>query len=228
MARMVMANVTIVSSMRDSLPGLRAFMSRFYALAYPPAQLRLIVVEGDSVDGTPQALREWADKEKRLRVATCNTGAPHYGSVIDADRFRVLATVFNAGMDAVDLAWSSHVMFVPSDVHYEPDMLDRLMVHDLDIVAPFFWGPGGTWFYDTWGFSRGGAQFGNFSRSELPAYGDKPIQMDTVGGVILMRAGVLRAGVRYSLDDVDRGLCRAAQAQGFTVWADPTTHVRHL
>lgn len=107
---MVMANVTIVSAMRDSLPELPAFMTRFYALDYPPAQLRLIVVEGDSVDGTPAALREWADKEKRLRVVTCNMGRPHYGSVIDDDRFRVLGTVFNAGMDAVDTRWSSHVM----------------------------------------------------------------------------------------------------------------------
>lgn len=213
--------------MRDSLAGLQAFMSRFYALDYPPAQLRLIVVEGDSMDGTPQALREWADKEKRLRVVTCATGAPHYGSVIDADRFRVLATVFNAGMDAVDLAWSSHVMFIPSDVNYQPDLLDRLMAHNLDLVAPFFWTSSGKMFYDTWGFSRNGAQFGNFQRTELPAYGDKPIQMDTIGGCILMRAAVLRAGVRYSLDDVDRGLCASAQRKGFTVWADPTTHIVH-
>lgn len=227
MARMILANVTIVSAMRDSLSGLQAFMTRFYALDYPPAQVRLIVVEGDSTDGTPQALREWADKEKRLRVVTCDTGAPHYGSVIDSDRFRVLATVFNAGLDAVDLRWSSHVLFVPADVHYEPDVLDRLMAHDLDLVAPFFWGPGGAWFYDTWGFSRDGAQFSNFPRTALPDY-EGPVKMDTVGGVILMRADVLRAGVRYSIWDVDRGLCAAAQAHGFTVWADPTTHVRHL
>lgn len=224
---MVMANVTIVSAMRDSLPELPAFMTRFYALDYPPAQLRLIVVEGDSVDGTPAALREWADKEKRLRVVTCNMGRPHYGSVIDDDRFRVLGTVFNAGMDAVDTRWSSHVMFIPSDVRHEPGLLSRLMAHDLDLVAPFFWTSSGMMFYDTWGFSRGGVHFGNFMRTELPAYGDAPIQMDTIGGCILMRADVLRAGVRYSLEDVDQGLCRAAIAHGFTVWADPTTHIQH-
>ena len=222
-----MANVTIVSAMRNSLAELPAFMTRFEMLAHPPACLRLIVVEGDSVDGTLPALREWADKEKRLTVVVCNTGRPHYGSVIDVDRFRVLASVFNAGLDAVDLAWTAHVMFIPSDVQHEPDLLSRLLAHDLDLVAPFFWGPGGDWFYDTWGFTRHGERFTNFERRQLPSYGDRPIAMDTIGGCVLMRAAVLRAGVRYSPDDVDRGLCRAAKAKGFTVWADPTTHINH-
>lgn len=225
---MGMANVTIVSAMRDSLGELPAFMTRFETLAHPPASLRLIVVEGDSVDGTLPALREWADKEKRLTVVVCNTGRPHYGSVIDVDRFLVLAAVFNAGLETVDLAWSDYVLFIPSDVHYEPDILSRLLAHGKDIIAPFFWGPGGDWFYDVWGFVRDGVQFTNFDRSQLHAYGNVPIQMDTIGGVALIHADVLRAGVRYSIQDVDRGLCWAAQAQGFTVWADPTTHVTHL
>ena len=220
-------HVTIVAPMRDALPGLFGFMARFEALAHPSAALRLIVVEGDSTDGTAAAVKEWADKEKRLSVVMCNLGAPKYGSVIDPNRFRVLATVFNAGLDAVDLAWSDYVLVLPCDVHYEPDLLDRLMAHNLDIVAPFFWGPGGAWFYDTWGFSRDGAQFSNFPRTALPNY-EGPILMDTIGGVTLIRADVLRAGVRYSMQDVDRGLCRDARAHGFTVWADPTTHVRHL
>lgn len=227
MAGVVRANVSIVSAMRDSVAGLSAFRSRFNALDYPPAQLRLIVVEGDSGDGTPQALREWAAQERRLTVITCNTGRPHYGSVVDVERFRVLATVFNAGMEAVDLAWSSHVMFIPSDVEHGTDLLKRLLAHDLDLVAPFFWGPGGGWFYDTWGFTRQGEGFTNFERGQLARYGDQPIEMDTVGGCILMRAEVLRAGVRYAMVEVDRGLCRAARAQGFTVWADPTTHITH-
>lgn len=222
-----MVNVTIVSAMRNSIAGLHAFMRRFWGLDYPPERLRLIVVEGDSGDGTPQALREWTDKEKRLTVITCNTGRPHYGSVVDGDRFQVLATVFNAGMEAVDLAWSSHVMFMPSDVEHEPDLLKRLLAHGLDLVAPFFWGPGGECFYDTWGFTRQGEGFTNFERSQLARYGDKPIEMDTVGGCILMRAEVLRRGARYRPEDVDRGLCRMARAQGFTVWADPTTHITH-
>ena len=69
-------HVTIVSPMRDALAGLRRYMTRFERLDHPPVALRLLIVEGDSVDGTPQALREWADKEKRMRVVTCDTGAP--------------------------------------------------------------------------------------------------------------------------------------------------------
>ena len=221
-------HVTIVSPMRDSLPMLNAFMTHFECLDHPPAALRLIVVEGDSVDGTPQALRAWADQEKRLRVVTCDLGAPKYGSIVSLDRFRVLATVFNAGLDAVDLAWSDYVMFIPSDVDYQPDLLSRLLAHKKDIIAPFFWMAGGDTFWDTWGFTGAdGTPFTNFSRTHLRTYGDKPIRMETVGGVVLIRAAVLWAGVRYSIWNVDRGLCASAQAKGFTVWADPTTHVTH-
>ena len=220
-------HVTIVSPMRDALAGLRRYMTRFERLDHPPVALRLLIVEGDSVDGTPQALREWADKEKRMRVVTCDTGAPRYGSIVDLDRFRVLATVFNAGLNEVDLNWSDCVLFLPCDVDYQPDLLARLLARRLDLVAPFFWMSGGESFYDTWGFSRDGEWFTNFPRSQLSSYGTKPIPMTTVGGVILMRADVLRAGVRYSIWNVDRGLCASAQAKGFSVWADPSTHVMH-
>lgn len=220
--------VTIVSPMRDGAAGLPSFRARFEALDYPPAALRLVVVEGDSVDGTFVALLKWAAAEPRLTVIKSTTGLPRFGSVIDPVRFRALAQVFNAGLEAVDLTWSTHALFIPSDVAYEPDLVSRLLAHDKDLVAPFFWMPSGHRFYDTWGFIRDGQHFGNFPRSELAAYGDKPIQMDTVGGVILMRAEVLRAGARYTPEEVDQGLCKTACDLGFTVWADPTTHVTHL
>lgn len=221
------ANVTIVSPMRDFADGLPAYRQRVAHLDHPVDNLRFVVVEGDSTDNTRAALLAWASYEWRLDVVGCDTGQPRYGSIIDAARFRVLAQVFNAGLDAVDLAWSSHVLFLPCDVLFERDLLSRLLAHNVDLVAPFFWGPGGAWFYDTWGFVCDGAHFHNFPRAELPAYGEAPIAMDTVGGVILMRADILRAGARYTPEEVDQGLCKSAKALGYGVWADPTTHIEH-
>ena len=203
-------------------------MNGVYELDYPRQQIRIIAVEGDSQDDTRQILSTWYAYDRRVSLLTCNTGKPHYGNVVHPERFAVLAQVFNTALDAVDLDWSDYVVFTPSDVCFGRDILARLMAHDKDMIAPFFWGADGL-FHDTWGFTHGGQEFGKFGRDHVSSlYGDAPIEMDTVGGMVLMRADVLRAGCRYTASEVDRGLCKAAKAQGFTVWADPATYIHHL
>jgi glycosyltransferase involved in cell wall biosynthesis len=219
-------NVTIVSPFRDSVTKIPAYLQRLESLDYPIAQLEYVFVEGDSTDHTEALLNQWAEWAGNVQLVTCNTGKPHYGSVVDAERFRVLATVFNAGLDAVDLDWSDYVLFLPSDIQYEPDLLTRLLAHGKDIIAPFPYLDGR--FYDIWGFSRNGQNFWPHTREQAPEmFGDQPIKMDTVGCVMLMRYEILFQGVRYADEDVDRGLCNDARALGFTVWADPTTEVYH-
>lgn len=193
--------------------------------------LRFVFVEGDSVDGTWGMLEYWTKDDDRATLVLCDTDKPKYGSIVHPERFQALAQVFNAALDAAALwFWSDYVLFLPSDIHYEPDMLKRLLAADKDIIAPFSWTheDGRYRFYDTWGFSYKGRNFTPFCQETAAvAYGDQPIELDTVGGTVLIRADVLRAGCRYTAQDVDRGLCWDAQRLGFTVWADPTTHVYH-
>lgn len=221
-------NVTIVSPMRDFGAHVDDYRERVQALGQPLSALRFVIVEGDSVDDTWDRLQEWKASDWRVTLVKHNTGQPRYPSIIDGARFRALAAVFNAGLEAVRLDWSASVLFLPCDVTFEADMLNRLLAHDKDLIAPFFWGPGGGYFYDTWGFMWRGAHFKNFPRSQMAGRSEQPLQMDTIGGAILMRADVLRAGCRYTPEEVDHGLCKAAQALGFSVWADPTTHIEHL
>lgn len=219
--------MTICSPFRDSVAGIIEYMNRVYALDYPFANLRHVWVEGDSQDSTYDMLLGWhTDRDVLLK---CDTGKPRHGSVVNAERFATLATVFNAALDAVDYDWTDYVLFLPSDIRYQPDLLKRLLEHGKDIISPFVWACFNEHyqFWDTWGFQYNGKQFAAFSPATAPIYGDKPIRMDTVGGVTLIKADVLRAGCRYTPDEVDRGLCKAAKAKGFTVWADPTTHVYH-
>jgi len=169
-------------------------------------------VEGDSVDGTGQVLADWQARDSRVTLVTCNTGKPRYGSVINADRFAVLAQVFNAGLAAVDLEWSTHVLMLPSDIKYGPELLRRLLAHEVDVVAPLVWRA--DVFYDTFAFVRAGQNFTNFRRATEEHLGEALLAMDSVGCVVLMRSAVVRAGCRYSVEDVDVGLCRAARAQG--------------
>jgi hypothetical protein len=220
-------NVTIVSPFRDAgAAGVAAYRERVERLTLPGGRLVVVAVEGDSVDDTRAALLGWQAAAGWVHVVRCDTGRPRYPSVVNAERFEILAQVFNAGLEAVDCRWSDYVLFLPSDIRYEPALLERLIAADKDIIAPFTW-QGGVFFYDIWAFSRGGQFFTNFGREEAAAFGDEPIEMDTVGGTLLSKIAVLRAGVRYRSEDVDRGFCALAKARGFGIWADPTTHVVH-
>jgi hypothetical protein len=224
------ANVTICSPFRDSIGNIDAYINRIADLDYPLNSRRYVWVEGDSQDGTWDELQMWADTDDRVMLVKCDTGKPRYSSIVSPVRFAALAKVFNAALDAVDLEWSDYVLFLPSDIHYALDLLNKLVAHDKDIVAPFVYDApqGRPVFFDTWAFVKDGKNFTKFSRANaLVAYGPVPIQMDTVGSTVLIRADVLRAGCRYTSEDVDRGLCECAKAKGFTIWADPSTSVYH-
>lgn len=218
------ANVTICAPFRTSARTIHRFIDCVCALDHPLDQLRVICVEGDSRDATPQILGQWAHFHDNVTLLTCDTGKRKYPSIVHPERFAILAQVFNTALDAVDLEWSDYVLFTPSDVLFDRDTLARLLAHEVDMVAPMFWGSDGL-FHDTWGFTRNGQSIGKAKRTD--SYGDALLAMDTVGGMVLIRGDVLRAGCRYTASEVDHGLCKMAQAAGFRVWADPTTHIVH-
>jgi hypothetical protein len=221
-------NVTLCAPFRDSEAILHAFIQQVNALDYPAARLRFVTVEGDSKDRTLLGLTTWQQLDNRVTLLKCDTGTPQYGSIVHPERFATLAQVFNTALNAVDLAWSDYVLFTPSDVHFKRGVLTRLLAHGKDVISPFFWGRDGL-YHDTWAFTRDGQEFGKFGRDEVSTrFGYAPIEMDTIGGMMLMSVDVLRAGCRYTAEEVDRGLCKAARANGFSVWADPTTHITHL
>ena len=215
--------------MRDSANKLADYIARVARLTVQPVSI--IVAEGDSVDGTPTKLYEWRAADERVTVTHCNTGAQRYGSVVNEERFQVLAQVFNAALAKVDVKDCTHVLFLPDDIDYDADLLQRLLAHDVDLVAPLVWGDwfGTPYFYDTWAFRRQGGNFYNFSQAwARQNLGDALLDMESVGGTVLMRSTLIAAGCRYRAHDVDRGLCAMARDYGFGVWCDPTTHVRHM
>lgn len=222
-----MRRVTVASACRDVATRIEGFAALVNGLDWPAADLRVVVCEGDSVDGSWERLDAWAAADQRVRLVKLDTGAPRYGSVVDAGRFRQLARVFNASLAAVDLEWSDAVLFAPFDVEYGPLLLRRLAGHGVDVVSPLTW-MGGQ-FYDVWALTRdGGAMWPNFRREWADAnLGRKLLEMETVGGTVLIDAAVLRAGCRYTEDEVDRGLSRCARAKGFRLWVDPATDVFH-
>lgn len=219
---MKLPNITIVATFRDS--NVDAFAAQCYNLDYPPSKLRFICVEGDSVDETYSKLLSWEASDTSVTVIKKDVNLPKHGSVINPERMWILATVYNAGLNAVDLGWSDYVMSMPSDVIFTPDLTKGLLSYDKDLIAPWFWTKnehGVTRFYDTWAFCYQGQYFeqapASWFASKFP--GTNLLKMDTIGGVYLMKSKVIESGCRVSEIDGDRGLCKMAREKGFEVWA---------
>jgi hypothetical protein len=222
-----MSHVTICTPARDAAGLLAGYWAQLAALDWPAEDVRYIVCEGDSADYTAVLLDAWATTDSRVRIVHCHTGKPHYGSVVNAERFAVLAAVYNTALDAVDYAWSDYVLMLQVDIHFSPLLLRRLVAHDVDIVAPLIFRD--NIFYDIWGFSRHGSNFPPFPAWRTAEFcGLSLLDMETIGGTTLFKAAVLRDGsVRYTPEQVDRGMCATARSQGCRVWADPQTWVEH-
>lgn len=221
-------NVTLTIPIRDGAAYVDKLVAQIEALE--GAEFRVVVCTGDNADDTWAKLLKWfgtkVDNIKLIKYDTCQ---PHYKSVVDKARFAHLSNVFNRMFWDVDFEWSDYVCFIPGDVIFEPDLITRLTRHQKDIIAPFYWTSGnGQRFYDIWGFRHAGQSFPPYPRAWYrDSFGNGPVEMDTVGGVICSKAEVLAAGVRYTPEEVDHGFCKTAHERGFTVWADPTTHVWH-
>lgn len=220
-----MSRVTILTPIRDGSHHFGGYCDRLAKLDWPAADLRMVLVEDDHLDDTANLVRSWLRDEPRARSIYVPSYVPKFPSIVHAERFAILSRAFNAGIEAIDLAWSDYMLMLPVDIVYQPDLLHRLTAWNLPVIAPFVFQSGV--FYDTWAFSMNNQSFGPFPVSTLLTYGYKPIEMTTIGGTMLVASDVLRRGVRYTEDEVDRGFSHAARSAGFRVYADPTTIVYH-
>ena len=221
-----MNRVTVVTPWRQHAGAVLDYERQMAALDYPQDHLRFVCVENDSTDETYPLLSSWAALDARVLLRKQDRGYPLYPSIVNPHRFEILATVFNWALDLVDYDWTDYVLFMPCDIAFQPDLLRRLLDHRAPLVSPFVFQNG--LFYDTWAFRRDGRNFPPFAETDTEAiFGRDLVRMETMGCVMLIDADVLRAGVRYSTVNVDRGLCEAARAAGYALWADPTLRVYH-
>jgi len=227
-------NIAIVSPFRDSEAYITGYIDQIYALDYPPECLRVHCIEGDSTDNTKQLLADWTIADDRITLIQYDTGKARFDSVVSQDRFKHLAGIFNTCLDtALADDWADYVFMLPSDVAIQPGTINTLVERNKDIIAPMFWKgdhPNGCRFYDIWGFRMLDGQPlppNAYAYYQANFETEKPVEMDTIGGAMLARRDVLDSGVRYTPEDVDRGLCWTAKANGFSVWCDPQAHAIH-
>jgi len=122
----------------------------------------------------------------------------------------------------------THFLLLDADVMEVPaDLIQRLMAHDKDIIAPFVWVDRSNprQFFDVHCFRLYGYRFHPFSPPD-PNDG-KPFELDSVGSCYLTKYEPFKL-VDYDNPHPHIRFCENAIKEGYEVWADPGTEVMHL
>jgi hypothetical protein len=195
--------VLILTPIKDSERHLDSYLRGVFGLTYPRRLLSIAFLEGDSRDGTYEALgSRMPELERAFRRAELYkrdfgfqlpTDQPRYANHLQVRRRSVLAKSRNhllfRALDDED--W---VLWLDADViEYPPDIIERLLATGKDIVHP-------NCVYDYGGRSfdlNAWRKRGKLHLHDLRREGDL-VELDSVGGtMLLIRADVHRDGLIF-------------------------------
>lgn len=247
--------VLVLTPVRQAASHLEGYFDRLSALEYPADRISLGLLEGDSTDGTyeqlAQRLPSLDGRYRRVTLLRWDSGfripdgVPRWAPPFQLPRRVVLAKARNrllmAALDDED--W---VLWLDVDVSdYPPDVLDRLLAVEKDIVTPHcVVSPGGQTF--DWNAWREKGQV----RMDALRGGADLVRLDAVGGtMLLVRADVHREGLifppylygrqsRFARDtspftgrgigEVEtEGLGMMAKDMGYECWGMPNLEIVH-
>jgi sugar O-acyltransferase (sialic acid O-acetyltransferase NeuD family) len=187
--------------------------------------LRLILLEGDSTDQTPQRLAELS-VGLDIELLTLNQGTTYHGSVENDERFKQLAELGNTLRSHVREEDTAYIR-LESDLRWDSLTLISLIgnLKDVPCCAPLVMHENGC-HYDTWGFRRDSVRFTNDPPYHACLSEEGPlIQLDSAGSCVAMRAEYART-VRVP-EDAFVGFCRNLYEAGATIWLDKRLKVIH-
>lgn len=142
-----------------------------------------------------------------------------------------MTTVANLGLSYIaENLEVDYVLWLESDLIYQPGMLDRLIADEKPAIAPMIWvfDKPETRFYDIWAYRH---EKGNFP-PHTPAwyaenYPKEPFEIRTAGSVILAEAKFIYDGARFDEREAIVSYCENLREKGATIWCDPKVHVQH-
>lgn len=193
-------------------------------------ELDVIVAVGDDNEGTQEKL-ERVLAGNRHTILRVDHGGPAFASIDEPRRWRQIAVVCNAVLNAVSWRIREGEPFVyhESDLIVDVDVIETLckwIECGADAVAPMSFCADHKTFYDTWGYVRDGTPFTSKPPYTYPIPTDTPFPIDSAGSCIVMADWLARV-VRFGEDDCVRGLGRSIRENGGTLWLDPTLSVIH-
>jgi hypothetical protein len=223
-------HIAIGSIFRNSESYVNRYLDQILSLraAAPQHNFELLLVEGDSTDGT------WALLDCLFfdAVTKREHGGPLFSSVDNVVRWRQSSFVWEGVLERVPLDTDVFI-YVESDLIWDPTTMLQLIHHlekpGVDVVAPMCFRS--DYHYDTWGM-RGpdGKGFGLWypfhdSLKEPSATG--LWRISSAGSCLVMRGPVARTCHFDPADLAIVGFCRNAAENGYQLWVDPTLKVHH-
>jgi hypothetical protein len=225
-------NIVVGSAFRNAAHRLDKYFAQVCALReqlYGEGDVRLIAAEGDSVDGTRDALVRLAHRNSlNLQLPECSHGGPAFGSTEAPERMKALSKVGNAIFNSVR-SDDDVLLYVESDLLWSPVVARQILVQaairesDFDVFAPLIFA--GEHFYDIWGYRKNGERFSPFPpyHAEL---GAGLTEVDSVGSCFATRSAVaLSCRIRNDGALVD--FCEDVRRHGFKIAVDPMLRVEH-
>lgn len=229
--------VCLLSSFRNSTEYLPRYFEQVTelhkALAKGRHKLTLILGEGDSTDGTLDALYKAAEASGiPCTLLDVTHGGGAYSSIADAQRFKQLAFVANELLAAIPDD-ADAVLMVESDLIWPVETMTTLLkrLKTYPAVSPMVMLRRKKWsvdaFYDTFIFRKDGIRFGHYPPYHACYRPDSPFQVDSAGSVMAIRGDLIKK-LSFPDADVYVGFCRLAYEAGGSVHVDPTVSVFHL
>lgn len=158
-----------------------------------------------------------------------------------ADRMIRLSIAADTAMSCATDVGADRILWHESDLISPPDVVDLLARTEGTVVAGWPVLPGDETpaelmlhtgacsmgkeaFYDVWGYRYEGKRFTNEAPYSPIYRPDQPFQLDSVGSVALIDAGIVRRGARFS-PGAFVNFCGSTRAAGGTVWCDPRVKI---
>jgi hypothetical protein len=218
-------NIVVGSAFRNMSSRINRYFKQVHALAEhigPDHSVRVIAVEGDSVDETERELVHMAELwQLDTSLRKHDHGHPPFGSTEEPLRLEALSGVMLEIFKAVKKE-DDVLLYVESDLIWKPHEVGSIIDiafeqrEGFDIVAPMVWA--GEAFYDIWGF-RGldGQRFSPFEpyHEDLPLHGIGEIS--SAGSCLAMRAEVAMKVRPTNNKKALVGWCKAARAKKYRI-----------
>lgn len=217
----------------------KKYFARAEKLSYPQNSLFFVAVEGDSTDETWELLKNESSRRPNLVIKKYDQNIPIMPSVAHPARLKSLSASANLAVQtAVNEIGADYVLWLESDLSYPPDMIERLMKWDKDIMAPMIFLKNTKRFYDCWAFRSGDDPTFTVPEREIgcfqpffpfhPVYDPEHIfKVDTAGSALLIKSDSIKNGAHFTDEEAIVGFCKTAGALGYQTWVDPKTTIWH-
>ena len=216
-------HVLVVTPVRKAARWLPFFRGSFERLSYPREKLSFAFAVGQASDDSYGHVSKFKETFKNVTIGHVNLPGHN--------RFMKLTQIRNKIIEE-NLKDQEYVWSIDSDiVNFPPNILDQLIDHDVDIVAPLVLIEGTNRFYDILAFLYQGKQFTHALPYCPACKRNELFEVDSVGTCYLARSDIFKQGIKYSTHEGKISeqicFCQEARKKGFKIWVDPTIKVLH-